>query len=214
MGEQTGVLIVPVRHTLPRIFIVECQDRNERSRGIQKMPRQRQRVCLENGLKIDLNRLIREGMVVPGSKTDTRPISWFHNYHGDEIATGLISANLQGTLDGWFCIQIGEFAQSIMLVATPRHYGGTQWYFRCPRTNRRVSVLWKPPGARQFAGRHAWPGQVGYSSQFMDPINRAHHGQAKIKSWLIGDLDPEEWSLPPKPRWMRWQTYNRYVDSI
>jgi len=31
---------------------------------------------------------------------------------------------------------------------------------------------------------------------------------------LIADLDPDEWELPPKPRWMRWQTYNRYVERF
>jgi hypothetical protein len=29
---------------------------------------------------------------------------------------------------------------------------------------------------------------------------------------LIADLDPDAWDLPPKPKWMRWKTYNRYVD--
>jgi Tripartite tricarboxylate transporter family receptor len=29
---------------------------------------------------------------------------------------------------------------------------------------------------------------------------------------LIGDCDPDEWDLPPKPKWMRWRTYNRYVE--
>jgi hypothetical protein len=24
-------------------------------------------------------------------------------------------------------------------------------------------------------------------------------------------LHPDEWDLPPKPKWMRWPTYNRYV---
>jgi hypothetical protein len=28
---------------------------------------------------------------------------------------------------------------------------------------------------------------------------------------VIGDCDPDEWDLPPKPKWMRWRTYNRYV---
>ena len=37
-------------------------------------------------------------------------------------------------------------------------------------------------------------------------------GQAKIKSRLIADLDPDEWDLPPKPKGMRWRTYNRYVE--
>jgi len=29
---------------------------------------------------------------------------------------------------------------------------------------------------------------------------------------LIGDRDPDDWDLPPKPKWMRWSTYNRYVE--
>ncbi len=28
---------------------------------------------------------------------------------------------------------------------------------------------------------------------------------------LIGDLEPDEWDLPPKPKWMRWATYNRQI---
>jgi hypothetical protein len=27
-------------------------------------------------------------------------------------------------------------------------------------------------------------------------------------------MDPEEWDFPPKPRWMRWKTYNRYETSF
>jgi hypothetical protein len=34
----------------------------------------------------------------------------------------------------------------------------------------------------------------------------------KIKARLIGSLDPDDWDLPPKPKWMRWRTYNRYVE--
>jgi hypothetical protein len=34
--------------------------------------------------------------------------------------------------------------------------------------------------------------------------------QAGIKSGLIGDNDPEEWDLPPKPKWMRWKTYEQH----
>jgi hypothetical protein len=49
-------------------------------------------------------------------------------------------------------------------------------------------------------------------SPFADPDNRAHQGQAKIKSRLIAYLDPDEWDLPPKPKWMRWRTYDRYVE--
>jgi len=46
----------------------------------------------------------------------------------------------------------------------------------------------------------------------MDRDSRAHHGQSKINSRLcsLGKFDPDEWDLPPKPKWMRWKTYNRY----
>jgi hypothetical protein len=59
---------------------------------------------------------------------------------------------------------------------------------------------------------NAWGRRVAYASQFADPDNRAHIGQAKIRARLIGDLDPDEWNLPPKPKGMRWRTYNRYVE--
>jgi hypothetical protein len=50
---------------------------------------------------------------------------------------------------------------------------------------------------------------VAYQAQFNDAIGRAHLGQSRIKSWLIGNNDPDEWDLPPKPKWMRWRTYER-----
>ena len=44
----------------------------------------------------------------------------------------------------------------------------------------------------------------------------ASQGGAKIKSRLcsVGGFDPDEWELPPKPKWMRWKTYNRMVEKF
>ena len=56
--------------------------------------------------------------------------------------------------------------------------------------------------------------RVAYASQFLDADHRAHRGKAKIKARLIGDCDPDEWELPPKPKWMRWSTYNRLVERF
>src|SRR5262245_64871204 len=88
---------------------------------------------------------------------------------------------------GLFHIQIGELEQTITLITLPRNLGGRQWFLLCPVTHRRASVLWLPPGAQQFACRHAWPGRVAYSSQFMTPIDRAYHAMEKIKRRLIGE---------------------------
>jgi hypothetical protein len=56
--------------------------------------------------------------------------------------------------------------------------------------------------------------QVAYASQFDTPVDRAHRGKAKIKARLIGTCDPDEWDLPPKPKWMRWRTYNKYAERF
>jgi hypothetical protein len=177
------------------------------------MPKPRQRVCLEHGLKLDLNKLLRQGLVRRGARSGPFLIRWSWTYTGEEIASGLITANMEGEYEGWLRIQIGELDQTIILVPRPRHFGGHQWYFVSPAMNRRCSVLWMPPGAHRFCSRETWKRQVAYASQFADPDNRAHLGQAKIKSRLIADLDPDEWDLPPKPKWMRWRTYDRLVQS-
>jgi hypothetical protein len=77
----------------------------------------------------------------------------------------------------------------------------------------RISAV-EAPGAQRFRSRQAWGRQVAYASQFSDPDNRAHLGKARIKARLIADLDPDQWDLPPKPKWMRWSTYNRYVERF
>jgi hypothetical protein len=175
------------------------------------MPRPRQRVSLESGLKLDLNRLRRQGLVNAGAST-CAVVRWTNTSTSEEIAKGVITSNMEAKHEGWLRIQLGELDQTIILVPKPRHFGGYQWYFVCPVINRYASVLWMPSGADRFCSRHAWGRQVAYASQFADSDNRAHLGQAKIKSRLIGDLDPDEWDFPPKPKWMRWRTYNRYVE--
>jgi hypothetical protein len=127
------------------------------------------------------------------------------------MASGLICADLTEGSNGWLKIWIGEFSQEIALATQPRNFGGRQWYFVCPVTSRLAAVVWKPPGAAQFASRHAWGPKVAYLSQFGSWIDRAHLGKAKIKARLLGDSDPEEWDLPPRPRGMRAKTYDRLV---
>jgi hypothetical protein len=176
------------------------------------MPRPRQRACLNQGLKLDLNKLGRQGLVRPGARSGPTGICWNSAYWG-EIASGLITANMEGRYEGWLRIQIGDLDQRIILVPRPRHFGGYQRYFVCPVMNCDCSVVWLPPGASRFCSRQKWGRRrVAYASQFADSDNRARLGQAKIKAKLISDLDPDDWELPPKPKWMRWSTYKRYVE--
>ena len=160
------------------------------------MPRPRARACLQDGWNLDLNRLSRNGFIRPGARSGPMGIRWYSTYWDKEIASGLITANMSGTQEGWLQLQLGDFDEWIILVARPRHFGGRQWYFMCPAMNRPVSVLWRPPGAQTFRSRQAWRRQVAYASQFSDRTNRAHLGKARIKARLIADLDPDQWDLP------------------
>src|ERR1700704_6037848 len=110
------------------------------------MGKDRVRVCLQDGLKLDLNRLARNGIVRRGANIGMRGIRWTHSYWGD-IASGFISADLTGEWNGWFRVQLGNLDQRINLSSRQRYFGGRQWYFVCPATGQLASVLWKPNGA-------------------------------------------------------------------
>jgi hypothetical protein len=114
-----------------------------------------------------------------------------------EVERGVISADMTSPRDAWLTVQLGESIQRIALTSRVRHFGGRQWFFVCPATGRRATVLWKPPGAQRFCSRQTWGRQVAYQSQFQDATNRAHLGKSRIKNRLIGELDPDEWDLPP-----------------
>ena len=177
------------------------------------MPRPRHRACLEDGLKLDLNHLARRGFIRFGANIGVRGITWTHSSWG-QVARGIISAEMSDPHDAWLRIQIGEAVQRITLVSRSRKFGGRQWFFLCPATGRLATVLWKPPGASKFCSRQAWGREVAYHSQFQDAATRAQLGKERIKARPIGYLDPNAWDLPPKPKWMRWSTYNRYVERF
>jgi hypothetical protein len=161
------------------------------------------RLTLESGPKLDLAKLIPSGAGKPGSH-----IQCVLTYgSGETIAANLKLSDYGGLLD----LSFHRGQQTFSLVSEPRHFGGLQWYVICSRTGRRVRVLYRPLGATYFASRHAWGRRAAYASQFLDPIGRAWRTKAKVKAALLGDEDPDEWDLPPKPQGMRWATYERWV---
>ena len=168
---------------------------------------------MKSGLKLDLNKLIRQECIVPGAHTAWH-IVWRNSYTDEEVASAYFTSHMSQH-EARLQIHMEEAEQTIFLTPRPRRFGGQQWYLVCPAMNRCCSVLWRPPGAKQFCSRWAWGNRrVAYASQFLNPDNRAHRGKAKIKARLIGECDPDEWELPPKPKWMRWSTYNRYVERF
>jgi hypothetical protein len=94
-----------------RVVSAAAGCRNCRAKGFM-MPRPCQRVRLESGLKLDLNRLAQQGFIRRGAYS-TSGISWCRD--GEEIALGIITADMSGPEGphGWFRIQIGSLDQRI-----------------------------------------------------------------------------------------------------
>jgi hypothetical protein len=178
--------------------------------GVLRMSRNRKRACLQDGLFLNLPWLCKNGFIRRNGVTVDRAINWKLT-NNRIVASGFVSVDLRDDAEGSLKIQIGSFSQEIVLGSQPRNFGGRQRYFICPVTGGLASVVWKPPGATIFASRHAWPAQVGFLSQFGSWIDRAHLGKAKIKKRLLNDQGPTDCELPPRPRGMRLQTYERLV---
>jgi len=161
---------------------------------------------------LDINRLARQGAICPGKRSGPNSIRWTYTYTGELVASGVLTSNLEGEREGWLRIQIGALDQWITLHRLERHFGGGQWYFLCPKTYRRCSVVWMPPGAKDFASRYTWRRQVAYRTQFQTRYERALSAGQSLRATLGGT----EWAGyngddPPKPKRMRWHTYERIL---
>ncbi|WP_146207730.1 hypothetical protein [Bradyrhizobium sp. SUTN9-2] len=174
------------------------------------MGRRRKRVCLEEGLSLNIDWLRWNNFFEAGSRISGKGISW--TLPGNVIASANIETDMRGSERCWLEITMSDFKQRVEIAGQRRHFGGRQLYFVCPRTNRSVSTIWKPPGADIFASREAWAGQVAYLSQFGTYIDRAHIGKSRAKRRLCGtDENPAARSFPDKPSRMHASTYAKYA---
>ena len=67
--------------------------------GGSKMSRAMQRIVLETGLKLDVNQLLRDGILRPGKVTEPSDHCWF-NDDGQQIAHARIGSNMTMTGTG------------------------------------------------------------------------------------------------------------------
>lgn len=176
------------------------------------MARWRERVRLQDGLKLNLNTLLRDGFGKTGEWRQ-RTIQWSYVGTGEVIASGSLEMDLQSDDGARAVLRLGRLEQFIRLRREPRRFGGGQWYFVCPSTGQLASVLWYPPRASKFSSRQTWGRRVAYGSQFQAPHDRALTRAQDIRTRLGG---PEYAALidglsPPKPKGMRWRTYDRLI---
>jgi hypothetical protein len=177
--------------------------------------RPRKRMPLEDGLKLDLNLLRRQGIL--RSEPGRSSIAWDRrSFGGNATVSGVIKWRFSGATRGSMRLVLGGVTQSIDLIATPRHFGGFQWHFLCPILRQRATVLWMPPGASCFASRQAWGKEFAYASQFQIAPFRALSRAHAIRHRL-GDhdyIDVFQFPMPRKPRGMHNNTYDAQMKRL
>ncbi len=106
----------------------------------------REWVRLEDGLKLDLNRLIRQNLIRPGAAWGST-INWRYSYSGEEFASGRVAADMMQDRHGWLRLELGSLDQRIGLEAATRHFGGLH-VISCVRTPAAGRQCFGSPPAR------------------------------------------------------------------
>jgi hypothetical protein len=168
------------------------------------MPRARERTCLDLGLRLDINELIRAGLRTGACEVEIKGAG--------STSKGRLSAYLDNGPMHWVHLQFSSFDQTFALTRVARHFGGFQWYFCCPMTSDKASVLWLPRGQSRFASQKYWKTRrKAYSSQFLSPHDRAEHGTKRIEARLVHD---EEGGMLYKPKRMRLAKYQHLCERL
>jgi hypothetical protein len=177
------------------------------------------RPTVESGLTLDLYRLIRQKVFLPGGYC-SGSIVWTWVSTGEQIATVGYEAFMHGdaghvrlryTTTHSYTGEKRDSDYTIALQSTPQPYGGRRWWFVCPRSGDLVAKFHLTNGAHTFASRKAH--RLGYRSQRESPRDRARSRTQNLRYKLGGSMNLME-PIPIKPKWMRWKTYDRKVARI
>jgi hypothetical protein len=96
--------------------------------------------------------------------------------------------------------------ERVPLVPTEPPYGGTRWWFSCPRCGRRCAKLYLPSGATRFRCRRCH--RLVYQCQRETRSDRMLRRAEKLRRH-IGCAPGESPRMAQKPKYMRNRTYWR-----
>ena len=170
---------------------------------------------VESARSLDVMRLARDGFL---SRPCSGTVRW-NQGDGTTATIQFIGGRDAITLD--YRVQLGgsdwqTVKQRIPIQWTPCRFGGERAWFICAvhandvYCGRRVAKL--HGAGKLFACRQCY--RLGYRAQRGDRMDQADHNlrrlHRKLSSEYVGPHQPP----PPKPKWMRWRTYDRLADQI
>lgn len=178
---------------------------------------------IEDGLKLDLRRLRRQGLFNGEAGYRSMNLTWSNAHTGEKTASaGLSYSTMPG--NSWLKLDytITRNEERIPVKDTfhlehfEQPFGGYRWYLRCPQTGRRCQCLYLPSGATYFRSRQGFSCRLQYRSQHHGPYDRLLDRRARVAAKVLRGGSPEwrdkyrDWDIAPKPKGMRWATYERH----
>jgi hypothetical protein len=101
----------------------------------------------------------------------------------------------------------GRRVQRVAVAAVPCHFGGVRWAWICPATGRNARFLYLPCGGTRFLSRRAY--RLRWASTCSTPLEKSHLRLRRLARKLDGEYQGFTYEPPPKPKRMRWATYDR-----
>jgi hypothetical protein len=101
----------------------------------------------------------------------------------------------------------GPQVQRIGIVSVRCGFGGLRWHWVCPATGRNVRYLYLPNGGTQFLSRAAY--KLRWQTTCSTKLAKSHLRLARIAKKLGAEYRGFSHEPPPRPKWMRWWTYER-----
>ncbi len=172
------------------------------------------RPVVEDGLTLDLNRLIRQRHISPGAWS-CGPLNWSMVGSGEHIASISYEADLSDPENAWMRLHYKRDGKpedyKVRLTTTRPNYGGRRWWFVCPARGCRTAKLYLAAGGDWFVCRQAYG--MAYRSQNERPEDRQASRVHQLRRKLGGEAGFDQ-PMPPKPKGMHWNTYYRMCDEI
>jgi hypothetical protein len=170
---------------------------------------------VEDGLRLDINDLLRKGIIVPGA-FGGGSLTWTNTATGEKRAEIGYEVSLVEADDAWarlhYTVNCVPQDYRVRITSSPCQYGGRRWWWRCPRSGRRAAKLYLPPGASVFAAREYYG--LAYRSQRMTDLDRSHERQSRLYR-KFGDEYEGFDDLPPlRPKGMHHKTYQRLTGDL
>lgn len=130
--------------------------------------RSSKKTTVEDCLTLDINKLVRDGLIQSGIVLHGGTLTWTNTATGEKISTAGFWVSTHMDSDRYFRLVYSikssgdDVDYRIPLETTRPHYGGLRWWFLCPLSRdgkycgRRVSKLHLPPGGKYYGCRHCY----------------------------------------------------------